>query len=494
VADPGHGRIGPTFVSSTRLHGLIAVVTLGAFAADAALEQEVASGVLYVAMVALSAWMPGMRSTLGMGVAATALTILGHFIAPPGGALATAVVNRLLAVFAICVTAALVVHHKRLTARHQEAEARAARSERQFRATVESNPSGMLLVDGNGRIALANIEAERLFGYPRHELLGRPVETLVPELDRQAHADHRAAFMAEPESRRMASGREINGVDKQGRAVLVEIGLARVETLDGDYVLVTVADMADRKLLEQARGAQMLARRLVEAEEAQRKRMAREIHDALGQALTALKLDIGWLAGHLPAGQAGLHARAMQMEELAARTIEDVRRLSAELRPAILDDQGLLAAMRWQVGDFEKRSGLRCALALPDAEINWDKEQCTVVYRVLQEALTNVARHAMAHKVSVALWREQQGDAVLEVRDDGRGISEQEAGQPDGLGLLGMRERALLHGGTLTVTGIRGGGTTVLLRLPCPPAEALQNGRQLPERDADMPLAAEERA
>ena len=182
----------------------------------------------------------------------------------------------------------------------------------------------------------------------------------------------------------MGAGREVTGVDHLGRTLQLEIGLAKIETPDGQFILATVLDVGDRKLLEQARSARALAQRLVDAEEAQRKRIAQEIHDALGQALTALKLDIGWIAKHLSVGRAGLYARTIAMEELAARTIEEVRRISAELRPAILDDQGLLAAIRWQVGDFQKRSGLRCALALPDAEITWGAERSTVAFRVLR--------------------------------------------------------------------------------------------------------------
>jgi signal transduction histidine kinase len=290
----------------------------------------------------------------------------------------------------------------------------------------------------------------------------------------------------------MGSGREVNGLDKQGRIVPLEVGLARLETPEGEFVLATVIDVSERKMLEHARGAQAVARRLVDAEEAQRKHMAREIHDALGQALTALKLDIGWMARHLTEGQADLHVRAIEMEELTGRTIDEVRRLSAELRPAILDDQGLPAAIRWQVGDFEKRSGLRCALALPEADVGWGTERCTVAFRVLQESLTNVARHAQATKVSVALWREQQGEAVLEVRDDGRGINPEVAARPGGLGLLGMRERATLHAGSLTVSRAEEGGTTVLLRMPCTPDDTGREARPRASHDANLARGIEE--
>jgi len=131
--------------------------------------------------------------------------------------------------------------------------------------------------------------------------------------------------------------------------------------------------------------------------------------------------------------------------------------------------------------------------ALPDAEIPWDAEHRTVVFRVLQESLTNVARHACAHKVSVALWREHEGDALLEVSDDGDGIDAGLGARPGALGLVGMRERAQLCGGSLTVTGVAGGGTTVLLRLPCQPNEPQDEGRHRVGDDA-VAQAAEAKA
>jgi PAS domain S-box-containing protein len=452
-------------------------LTAAVFAADLSLERGVAGGVLYVAVVGLSAWIPGMRSTLGFGAAATALALLGHLASPHGGEQWHVMANRLLAVCAIWVTAALVLHQKRLSARRDRAEKRAARSEQHLRLAVESSPCGMLLVDRRGRIVLINAEIERLFGYQRDELVGKPVEILVPECHREAHLSQRASFLAEPRPRRMASGREIHGVRKDGRVLSVETGLARIETPDGEFVLSTVTDVSDRKRLEEAQQARVLALRLLEAGETQRKWMAREIHDALGQALTALKLEISWFAGRLPKDDAMLRARAKAMGELATSTIQEVRRLSAELRPAILDDHGLLAAIRWQVGDFEKRTGLRCALALPTAKIALDEEGCTAVFRVLQEALTNVTQHAQAEKITVALWQEQQGNLVLEVGDDGRGISTEQASSPDSLGLLGMRERAFLHDGTLTVAGAPGSGTTVTLRMPCGSAHPGERAR-----------------
>jgi PAS domain S-box-containing protein len=451
---------------STRLYVLNGALMAALFALDVSLELGVANGVLYVAVLVVSARIPGTRSTLGFGAATTGLTLLGYFASGPDGELWKALTNRVLAVFAIWVTGALVLHQKHLSARRSWAEERAARSEQQVRLAVESSPTGMLLVDRGGRIVLINAEIEQVFGYKRDELQGQPVEILVPKRYREEHPSHRKAFMAELERRRVGSGREVRGVRKDGREVDIEIGLAHFEARGGEFVLCTVADVSNRKHLEEARQQRTLALRLFAAEEAQRRRMARNIHDALGQALTALKLDIGWLAAHFPEDDATLHARTKAMEELVTDTIQEVRRLSAELQPAILDDCGLLAAIRWQVDDVEKRTGLHCALTLPTREICWGEDSCAAAFRILQEALTNIVRHAGAEKVAVALWQEEQGDAVLEVRDDGCGIGTEQVFATGSLGLLGMRERARLLGGTLTIDRVPGGGTTLTLRMP----------------------------
>jgi PAS domain-containing protein len=188
------GHTGQRCGGPAKLSVLNGALTAAVFAADLWLERGVAAGVLYVAVVGLSARIPGMRSTLGFGAAATALALIGHLASPHGGELWHAMANRLLAVCAIWVTAALVLHQKRLSACRERAEKRAARSEQHIRLAVESSPCGMLLVDRRGQIVLINAEVERLFGYQRDELVGKPVEILVPERYREAHLSQRASF------------------------------------------------------------------------------------------------------------------------------------------------------------------------------------------------------------------------------------------------------------------------------------------------------------
>ena len=208
-----------------------------------------------------------------------------------------------------------------------------------------------------------------------------------------------------------------------------------------------------------------LVGRLNTVREEEAKRIARELHDDLGQRLTALGIELASLpeAGspRHPDRSAGL-ARAQAAVEQA---IETVQRLSGELRLGQLDVLGLTAAIEWQLQEFARVTSLRCRAGRLDEVPGLADEQSTALYRILQEALTNIARHAGARRVDVRL-EATAAEVALTVRDDGRGITAPEQADPGALGLLGMRERAQLAGGRLTITGRPGRGTTVRVVLP----------------------------
>jgi PAS domain S-box-containing protein len=205
-----------------------------------------------------------------------------------------------------------------------------------------------------------------------------------------------------------------------------------------------------------------LAARLQTVREEERKRVARELHDQLGQTLTAMKIDLSSLIHELPAEK---ERRAASLLKLIDQTIHSVRRISNDLRPAVLDDLGLIGAVEWAAREFENRTGTKCWLDLPGDDTVVDRELATSLFRILQETFTNVARHADASRVDVRLAREN-GSMTLEVRDDGKGISEEQLSDRSSLGILGMRERALLLGGELAISGAPGQGTTIRVRVP----------------------------
>lgn len=243
-----------------------------------------------------------------------------------------------------------------------------------------------------------------------------------------------------------------------------------------------------------ARALRGLSARLAAAREEERTRLSRTLHDELGQMLTSLKLDLVWLAGELTQGPAtgsgqgpaegapqveapaGAHAgqgrpplavinRLQAVVGLVDVTLATVRRISRDLRPPVLDHLGLAEAIRWEATVFEARTGIRCRVNVSGCESPGQKDRATVLFRILQEALTNVTRHSHAGAVRIDL-RERGRWIELVVRDNGCGISANQVRDAGSLGLLGMRERALGAGGELTVRGAPGRGTTVTARVP----------------------------
>jgi PAS domain S-box-containing protein len=229
---------------------------------------------------------------------------------------------------------------------------------------------------------------------------------------------------------------------------------------------VTEQQKIQEELRASAAELRALATRLSEIREEERRVIARELHDQVGQALTALKLDLAGVRGELGGGlSAETERRLRAMDGLVDQTLETTRRISATLRPAILDDLGLPAAIRWQAAEFTQRTGVPCETRLPEDGLAIGPATSLALCRILQEALTHVARHAQASRVRIELRREDDS-AVLVVADQGRGYASDEISAKRSLGLVGMRERALALGGETTVSGEPGRGTTVKARIP----------------------------
>lgn len=355
-------------------------------------------------------------------------------------------------------TAELAEANARLTAQIDERRA----AEEKFRAVLEACPEGMVIVDAQRRIALVNSRTEALFGYRRAELIGQPVELLVPERHREAHADLALAFMARPRLRPMGDGLNLHGRRRDGSEFPVEISLSPVRTGDGPHVIATVRDISDRRQAEAVLRELAAHRDAVREEE--RKHIAREIHDELGAALTALKMDL-YLLRRSVGGQAEeseTGRRLEQMREVLERTSNVVRQLATQLRPVALN-LGLVPALEWLVGDFRERSGVACHLDAA-GEVAMDDACATGIFRIVQESLTNVARHARASRVDVVLER-HSGALELAVCDDGAGFDPEAVGSGS-FGLLGIVERARNLGGTVAIDSAPGRGTRVAIRIP----------------------------
>lgn len=208
-----------------------------------------------------------------------------------------------------------------------------------------------------------------------------------------------------------------------------------------------------------------LSARLQSVREEERTHIARVIHDELGQTLTGLKMDVAWLQRHLDQPQAALLEKTQAMSALIDSTVQTVRQISTELRPGILDDLGLTATIEWQLQEFQTRSGIKGRLVSAPEETTLDADGATTVFRIFQEILTNVIRHAQATQVAVIL-KESTEYLLLQVRDNGRGITDSEIHSPKSIGLLGMQERARLRAGEVHFDGMPAQGTTVTVRIP----------------------------
>jgi signal transduction histidine kinase len=229
--------------------------------------------------------------------------------------------------------------------------------------------------------------------------------------------------------------------------------------------LLTVAE-----LKETSRQLHDLAANLESVREEERTRIARELHDQLGQSLTAMKFDLAWLTEQLRQKDAILAQKTKTVTVQIDTMIKTVRRIATELRPGMLDDLGLAASIEWQARDFGKRTGIVCAVRVPAEDLALTRSQSVALFRIFQEALTNVARHASAHHIKVALAATPEV-VTLQVHDDGRGIQAQEIADLHSLGLLGMRERATRLGGTFNIRGAPGHGTTVTVSIPVKQSE-----------------------
>ena len=258
----------------------------------------------------------------------------------------------------------------------------------------------------------------------------------------------------------------------------------RPMTIEGDYIClydrsgrfighfgiqrdVTDRRQAENDLLRSRQELRDLSARLQLVREEERTWIAREVHDELGQALTGLKIDLAWVKPRV-ADRPAVSERVQSIIVRIDGAMDTIRRIATDLRPAVLDDLGLVAAVEWQAQEFERSTGIITQLEVHAAHPELDDICATTAFRILQETLTNVARHAQATRVTIVL-RIGAEQLTLEVKDNGRGISEGEITSPRSLGLVGSRERAIACGGELVIQGVRKQGTTVSLRIPLPP-------------------------
>jgi PAS domain S-box-containing protein len=413
---------------------------------------------------------------IGVGLAIAAVLVVLNFAAITlGDAMPTLVALDLVGDLAVLSLAVAGVVWAGLRADTQKAHARAALAEREERlaAIVDSAMDAVITVDAGQRIVLFNRAAEAIFRCRRDDLLGERLDRLLPARFRDVHRLHIQRFgETGVTSRAMGERPALRGLRADGEEFPLEASISHTRQEGQDFYTVILRDITRREQYEQAIRRQQhelreLSARVLEAREEEKTMIARELHDELGQLLTALKMDLAMVRDRLPEGDGELRERAARMDALLDRTVNSVRRISAELRPLMLDDLGLADGIAWLVDDFSARSSVRTTLTMPEGGglEGLERNVANTLYRVLQESLTNVARHAGAQHAWIALVAE--GNHVrLEVEDDGRGIGEEDLTRPRSLGLKGMRERVRYLGGTLEIGRAVRGGTRIAARVP----------------------------
>jgi PAS domain S-box-containing protein len=356
------------------------------------------------------------------------------------------------------------------------ANRRTETSSARLESIVDSAMDAIITVDAAQNILVFNRAAEQVFRCPRGEALGGPLERFIPQRFRAPHRGHIEHFgRTGVTSRRMGDVTTLWGVRSDGEEFPIEASISQAGEAANRYYTVILRDSTLRKQADDAlknsqRELRELSARVLEAREEEKTHIARELHDELGQLLTALKMDLSWLRERLPDSLLG---KATEMGALLDQTVASTRRISADLRPLMLDDLGLADAAGWLVEDFAKRSGVHCEIQLSgDAALSGlEKNVATVVYRALQESLTNIGRHAGAKNAWIRLSMED-GKLYFEVEDDGRGISPEDLAKTRSLGLKGMRERIAYFGGSLEVSRAPRGGTRLRAQVPARAAES----------------------
>ncbi len=341
----------------------------------------------------------------------------------------------------------------------------------QLRLLIEQAPVSIAMFDREMRYLAASQRWKADYDRAEQNIIGRSHYEVFPDLPERWKAVHQKALAGEllkqdEDEWQRADGHRmwLRWAVHPWRDAYGAIGGIIISTADITPYKQSEAEL--EKSLEQVRS---LATHLQDVREEERKRIARELHDELGQALASLKYDLAWLerqALSAPGAKVQpLKKKIRTMSRLIDATIQIGRKIASELRPRVLDDLGLIAALRWQAHDFQTRTGIPCELVTLMEDLPLEAGRATAAFRICQEALTNVLRHAQAKAVTIRLQVENNC-LRLEVQDDGRGITPHDIQRAGSLGLLGMKERVLPYGGTIDIVGQVGKGTTITVLLP----------------------------
>jgi PAS domain S-box-containing protein len=337
-----------------------------------------------------------------------------------------------------------------------------SRSEKMQRSIFEFAPDSMLIINRRGEIHRVNSQVEKMFGYTPEELVGKPILELMPERFRTIHKDHQQNFMKNPHLREMGGGTELFALRKDGVEFPVDIILSPIKTEGETLVIAVIRDITRRKNDEQAmrdyaEQQKIISRQLLQVQEAERRQIALELHDEIGQTLTGLKLTLEMIAR-----QNAESDSIKQAQDLVNDVMARVRKLSLDLRPATLDHLGLLSAFLWLIRNYTEQTGIEIDFNHEGLEGRRFAAEIEIsVYRITQEALTNIARHANVRSAKSRVWVDNE-TLYLTIEDKGTGFNiEKVLARGDSTGVAGMRERVLFLDGDFEIETAVGNGTKI---------------------------------
>lgn len=338
---------------------------------------------------------------------------------------------------------------------------------------IQSATEPIITIDAQQRIVMFNAAAERVFMCSADQAIGASVDILIPLRFRAVHAKHVTRFMNTGVSdRQMGLGAPLWGLRSNGEEFPMEASISQTCTSSGVYLSIFLRDITERQRIDQALRASRdeltrLSNALLHVREQEKKHIARELHDDLGQSLTALTMELSQLDAKLAAEDVEVRERVRAMRRLIKGTFTSLRRIASDLRPVMLDDLGLEAAVEWLVANFVSRYGVDTESDIRIGPSEPAKQVATTLFRVVQEALTNIAKHAQASAVHVRLVCDDS-HCVLTVSDNGVGATPESLAKklPQSLGLQGIRERVRLLNGEVTIHTRKKNGFRLEVRIP----------------------------
>ncbi|WP_233233519.1 PAS domain-containing sensor histidine kinase [Bordetella sp. LUAb4] len=336
---------------------------------------------------------------------------------------------------------------------------------------IQSAMEAIITVDASQTIIIFNPAAERIFLCPATDAIGTSLNRFIPLRFRHTHPQDLARFGRTGVSERQMGGdRKVTGLRANGEEFPLEASISQWEDEHGKLYTVQLRDVTERERanreLEASRNElTRLSTAIQNIREEEKTHIARELHDDLGQSLTAMKMGLSLLEGMLPGDAAAARAQAASLHALINATVGSVRRIASNLRPVMLDDLGLFAAVEWLAQDFSERYAIETDVHIGDEQIELGHELTTAVFRIVQEAFTNTARHAGATRITLRLACDAR-QCRIDIRDNGVGTTPTQMAKAESFGLLGIRERVRLLGGALVLHSEPGQGFHLVATLP----------------------------